>query len=105
MTGATTPGTALTQGAGGSGGSTEKLTQGTTFTAGSTKDVAVIGTSLAKANKLKVGSTFTAWGTTITVIGIYNAGSTFANAGVLMPLETVQKLSGNVGAATGAGHR
>ena len=102
VTGATTPGTALTQGAGGSGGSTEKLTQGTTFTAGSTKDVAVIGTSLAKANKLKVGSTFTAWGTTITVIGIYNAGSTFANAGVLMPLETVQKLSGNVGAATGA---
>ena len=102
VTGATTPGTALTQGAGGSGGSTEKLTSGTTFTTGSTKDVAVVGTSLASTNKLTVGSTFTAWGKTITVIGIYNAGSTFANAGVLMPLETVQKLSGNTGEVTGA---
>jgi putative ABC transport system permease protein len=102
VTGATTPGTALTEGAGGSGGSTEKLTAGTTFTAGSTKDVAVVGTSLASTNNLKVGSTFTAWGTPIKVIGIYNAGSTFANAGVLMPLETVQKLSGNTGEATGA---
>jgi len=102
VTGATTPGTALTEGAGGSGGATEKLTAGTTFTAGSTKDVAVVGTSLASANNLKVGSTFTAWGTTITVIGVYNAGSTFANAGVLMPLTTVQNLSGNVGEATGA---
>jgi putative ABC transport system permease protein len=91
ITGTNSPGTALIGGA--SGGGTEKLTAGSSFSASSTDNVAIVGTSLAKANSLTVGSTFTAWGTTINVVGIYSAGSTFADAGVLMPLATVQKLA------------
>jgi len=98
--GTNAPGNALVGGA--NGGGTEKLTAGTTFSATSTANVALIGTDMATKNKLKVGSTFTAWGTTITVVGIYDAGSTFANATVLMPLATVQKLAAETNQITGA---
>ena len=57
---------------------------------------------MATKNKLKVGSTFTAWGKTITVVGIYDAGSTFANADVLMPLAPVQKLASATNQITSA---
>jgi putative ABC transport system permease protein len=98
VTGTNSPGTALVGGA--AGGGTEKLTQGTSFSPTSTADVAIVGSGLASGNNLKIGSTFTAWGTSIKVVGIYNAGSTFANAGVLMPLATVQKLAGLPGQIT-----
>jgi putative ABC transport system permease protein len=51
---------------------------------------------------LKVGSTFTAYGATFTVAAIYDAGNTFANAGLIMPLPTVQRLSGQTGDITSA---
>ena len=60
------------------------------------------GTDLASANKLVVGSTFTAWKTKVTVIGIYSAGSSFANNNVIMPLATVQRLSNQTGQLTEA---
>ena len=100
VTGTTTPGNALVGGA--NGGGTETLTKGTTFSPTSSANVAILGTSLASANNLTVGSTFTAWTTKITVVGIYNAGSTFANAGVLMPLKTVQTLAALPGEITSA---
>ncbi len=84
------------------GGGTFSLKDGKVFTASSTDNVAVIGTSLATKNNLKVGSTFTVYNTTITVIGIFDAGNTFSNTQVIMPLGTVQKLSSQVGAITGA---
>jgi len=98
--GTNSPGTALVGGA--NGGGTETLTAGKTFNATSTSNVAVVGTTLASTNKLKVGSTFTAWGKTITVVGIYNSGSTFANSEILMPLTTVQTLAGATNEITGA---
>jgi len=98
--GTNSPGNALVGGA--NGGGTEKLTSGTTFSATSKADVAIIGASLASKNKLTVGSTFTAWKTTITVIGIYNSGSTFADADVLMPLTTVQTLNSAANQVTAA---
>lgn len=73
--------------------SPSKLTSGALFTPGSTADVAILGTGLASKNSLTVGSTFTAYSKTITVVGIYDAGSTFANAGMYMPLSTLQTLS------------
>ena len=100
VTGTTTPGNALVGGA--NGGGTETLQKGTTFSPTSSANVAILGTSLASANNLTVGSTFTAWTTKITVVGIYNAGSTFANAGVLMPLKTVQTLAALPGEITSA---
>jgi putative ABC transport system permease protein len=99
--GTNSPGNALVGGA--NGGGTEKLTSGASFSPTSKANVAVVGATLASKNKLKVGSTFTAYGKTITVVGIYNSGSTFADSDVLMPLASVQTLasaSGQVTAAT-----
>jgi putative ABC transport system permease protein len=84
------------------GGGTFTLKSGNVFDGNSTDNVAVIGTSLAAKNNLKVGSTFTAYGTTITVVGIYDAGNTFSDNQVIMPLATVQKLSGQTGDVTNA---
>ncbi len=98
--GTNSPGTALVFFT--NAGATEKLTSGTAFSATSTANVAVVGTSLATTNKLSVGSTFTAWGTKVTVVGIYSSGSTFADADALMPLATVQKLAGATNQVTGA---
>lgn len=79
------------------GGGTEKLTSGAAFSPTSTADVAVVGNTLATTNKLTVGSTFTAFGKTVTVVGIYTSGSTFADSDVLMPLATVQTLASATG--------
>lgn len=72
------------------------LTEGNWFT---TEDgyQAVVGKDLASHNNLKVGSTFTGYSQTFTVVGIYDAGDTFRNATVLMPLKTFQALSSQTG--------
>jgi putative ABC transport system permease protein len=98
--GTNSPGNAVVGGA--NGGGTEKLTSGTSFSPTSTSDVALVGATMASKNDLTVGSTFTAYGKTITVVGIYNSGSTFANSDVLMPLATVQTLASASGEVTDA---
>ena len=98
FTGTNSPGDALTGGA--NGGGTEKLTSGSSFAATSSANVAIVGSTIASKNNLIVGSTFTAWGATIKVVGIYDAGSTFANNGVLMPIATVQTLANLPGEVT-----
>lgn len=82
------------------GGTTATWTSGSAFDASKDANVAVVGTALATKNSLTLGSTFTAYGTTITVVGIYDAGSTFANNGIFMPLSTVQRLSSQDSAIT-----
>lgn len=84
------------------GGGTFKLTSGSVFASNSTANVAVVGSALATKNNLKVGSTFTAYNTTITVVGIFDAGNTFSNSQLVMPLTTVQNLSGQAGDITQA---
>lgn len=84
------------------GGGTFSLTSGKVFSANSTADVAVVGSALASKNSLKVGSTFSAYNTTITVIGIFNAGNTFSNSQLLLPLATEQTLSAQPGDITEA---
>jgi putative ABC transport system permease protein len=84
------------------GGGSFTLKSGTVFNPAGTDNVALVGTSLASKNNLKAGSTFTAYGTTITVSGIFDAGNTFADNQVIMPLATVQKLSGQTGDLTSA---
>jgi putative ABC transport system permease protein len=100
LIGTNSPGNALVGGA--NGGGTEKLTSGKSFSPTSNADVALVGATLASKNKLSVGSTFTAYGKTVTVVGIYNSGSTFANSDVLMPLATVQTLASASGQVTNA---
>ncbi|HYH74898.1 MAG TPA: FtsX-like permease family protein [Candidatus Saccharimonadales bacterium] len=84
------------------GGGTFSLKEGELFSADSTQQVAIIGKGLAEKNNLNLGATFTAYGTTITVSGIFDAGNTFANNQVVMPLATVQTLSGQAGNITSA---
>lgn len=81
-------------------GETVSLTSGALFNGNSTDDVAIIGSSLATKNNLKVGSTFTAYNTSIKVVGIYTASTSFANNQVLMPLATLQNLSTQQGQLT-----
>src|SRR4051812_23117540 len=79
-----------------------KLTAGETIEGTTSDYVALVGKALAKKNNLSVGSTFTAYGQTITVKGIYDTGNTFTNAGVIMPLPALQKLSSQDGDVTSA---
>jgi putative ABC transport system permease protein len=84
------------------GGGSFTLKSGSVFSSTSTDNVALVGTNLATKNNLKVGSTFTAYGTTIRVVGIFDAGNAFSNNQVIMPLATVQKLAGESGDVTSA---
>lgn len=54
---------------------------------------AVVGKGLAAKNGLSVGSTFTAYKETFTVVGIYDAGTEFGNDGLYVPLAKAQALS------------
>jgi putative ABC transport system permease protein len=83
-------------------GGTFTLKSGQEFSATSTDDVALVGTTLATKNNLTLGSTFTAYGTTIKVIGLYDTGTTFGNNQIIMPLATVQTLSAQPDAVTAA---
>jgi putative ABC transport system permease protein len=84
------------------GGGTFTLKEGKVFGSDSDKNVALLGKTLAEKNNLKVGSTFTAYGQTITVAGIFDAGNDFANNQVIMPLNTVQTLTEQPDSVTSA---
>ncbi|PKL31596.1 multidrug ABC transporter substrate-binding protein [Candidatus Saccharibacteria bacterium HGW-Saccharibacteria-1] len=79
-------------------GSDLVLSSGSSIDGSSSDLVALVGTSLATKNSLKVGSTFTAYDKTITVKGIFKTGNTFADSGLIMPLATVQTLTDQSGA-------
>lgn len=83
-----------------SDGSDLKITSGTTFDASGSENVALVGSKLATKNGLSVGSTFTAYGQTVTVVGIYETGNTFQDGGIVMPLTTVQTLTDQAGAVS-----
>lgn len=74
------------------------VTSGNKIDGTSSDNVAMVGTALATKNNLSVGSTFEAYSQTITVSGIFDAGSDFANATIVMPIKTVQALSAQAGA-------
>lgn len=78
------------------GGTDLKLTSGSFDTNGSANS-AVVGADLATKNNLTVGSTFQAYGQTITVTGIYDSGNRFGNNGVAMSLDALRRLSGQTG--------
>lgn len=84
------------------GGGSFSLKSGKVFDSGSTDNVALVGTALATKNNLSVGSTFTAYSTQITVVGIFDSGNQFSNGNLIMPLATVQILSGQTSDITSA---
>jgi putative ABC transport system permease protein len=76
------------------------LKEGRVFASDSNENVALVGSSLAAKNNLKVGSTFTAYGKTVTVAGIFDSGNDFSNNQVVVPLKTLQTLSNQADAVT-----
>ena len=84
------------------GGSTVTFISGQAIDASKDTDEAVVGKALATKNNLVVGSTFTAYGATIKVVGIYDTGTTFSNSGLVFSLATLQRLSSQPSAVTSA---
>jgi len=60
-------------------------------------NVALVGSQLAGKNNLQPGSSFTAYNTQIKVIGIFDSGNQFSNSSLLMPINTLRKLSSSEG--------
>lgn len=63
---------------------------------------AMISTAMASKNNLKVGSTFTAYGETLTVAGIFDSGTQAGNDVVVVSLATLQRLSDQSGVVSSA---
>lgn len=84
------------------GGNSLTLTSGEKFDPSKDAAVAMIGKTLAEKNSLSVGSTFKVYNTDVKVVGIYDAGTTFANNSAVMPISTVQRLSGQTGQISSA---
>ncbi|OFI37700.1 multidrug ABC transporter substrate-binding protein [Arthrobacter sp. SW1] len=75
-----------------------EITSGTglgDYTVAGTK--ALVGTTLAEKNLLKVGSTFTIADKTYTVTGVFDAGTAFGNNAVYLTLPEAQALAGTPG--------
>jgi putative ABC transport system permease protein len=83
-------------------GSAINITSGSNIDGSKDANVALVSTSLATKNNLSVGSTFTAYNTTITVQGIFDTGNTFQNNQVLFSLAALQRLSSQTGSVTSA---
>lgn len=81
-------------------GSALTISSGKTIDGTSSDLVALVGSDLATKNSLSVGSTFTAYGKTITVSGIFKTGNTFQDSGLIMPLATVQTLTDQAGSVS-----
>jgi len=84
------------------GGDTVTYTSGQALEPTKDEDVAVVGKALAEKNNLSIGSTFTAYSKTVKVVGIYDTGNTFSNAGLIMSLSALQRLSSQPNDVTSA---
>jgi len=76
------------------------ISSGETIDGTSSENVALVGSDLAAKNSLATGSTFTAYGETITVKGIYTTGNAFQDSGIIMPIATLQTLTDQAGAVS-----
>ncbi len=83
-------------------GTNISLKNGNTISGAADKAVALVGSTVAAKNNLQIGSTFTVYGETINVAGIFDTGTTFANNAVILSLPTLQRLSGQTGQLSSA---
>lgn len=70
------------------------IVSGAVFDPNISDNYALLGVTLAAKNNLTTGSTFTAYGQTVKVAGIFDGGNQFANATAVFPLKALQQLSG-----------
>jgi putative ABC transport system permease protein len=78
------------------------ISSGKAISGTSSTDVAMISSAMASKNSLKIGSTFTAYGTTLTVDGIFTTSNQADENNVIVSLPTEQTLSGQTGDITSA---
>lgn len=70
------------------------IVSGTKIDPASSGTVAEVGKGIAQVNHLKVGDTFTAYGTPVKVVGIFNGDNNmWVNNRVVFPLATLQRIS------------
>lgn len=70
------------------------IKSGSSFDATKEENIALVGAELATTNNLSAGSSFQAYNENISVSGIFDAGNTFTNSSVIMPIKSLQRLSG-----------
>ncbi|MGA3150115.1 MAG: FtsX-like permease family protein [Candidatus Saccharimonadales bacterium] len=78
------------------------ISSGKTISGSNDTNNALVSTNMASKNSLKVGSTFSAYGTNLTVAGIFKASTEGANNDIVVSLPTEQRLSGQSGDVTNA---
>jgi putative ABC transport system permease protein len=79
------------------GASTLKIVSGHAISGTTAADVAMVSTAMARKNGLKVGSTFTAYGKTLTVAAIFETDNQPAGNTVVTSLPVLQRLTGDTG--------
>jgi len=84
------------------GGETVSLSSGSTIDGTKDTNNALISTDMATKNNLKVGATFTAYGTTFTVAGIFANSTKISGNTLVMALPTLQRLTGQSDVVTSA---
>ncbi|HUD10622.1 MAG TPA: FtsX-like permease family protein [Candidatus Saccharimonadales bacterium] len=78
------------------------ITSGTTITGTKDANDVLVSRSMASKNSLKVGSTFTAYNTTLTVVGIFKSDSESVSSNIIVSLPGEQRLSNQSGDVTSA---
>jgi len=78
------------------------LSSGAALDGAKDSNTALVSTAMAGKNNLKVGSTFTAYNTKLTVAGIFTSASRAGDGTVIVPLPALQRLTGQSGAVDNA---
>ena len=78
------------------------IASGKAISGSSSSNEAMISSAMASKNSLSVGSTFTAYTTTLTVVGIFTGGTQANSNTVIVSLPTEQALGGQSGDVTAA---
>jgi len=79
------------------GASTLRIVSGHAISGTASADVAMVSTAMARKNGLKVGSAFTAYGTTLTVAALFDSDNQSADNTVVTSLPVLQRLTGDTG--------
>jgi putative ABC transport system permease protein len=79
------------------GASTFKIMNGHALPGSSPAQVAMVSTTIARKNGLKVGSAFTAYGKTLTVAAIFDSDNQAGNDTVITSLPVLERLTGDTG--------
>src|SRR3984885_4507693 len=84
------------------GASTLRIVTGHVISGTSLSDAAMVSTAMARKNGLKVGSTFTAYGKTLTVAAIFDSDNQTGNDTVVISLPVLERLTGDTGQVSSA---